>query len=173
MWIFGYGSLMWDGWEEARGGSRVDRAALLDYRRSFNKKSTRNWGTPERPGPTLGLEPAEDGLCIGTAFELPDDQRPAIEDLLRRREGPSFNLTELGVRLPDGRKIRALAPVNDRRSDTYIGNVPAEERAAMARAARGKDGACANYVRNICEKLRSLEIADQDVEEFARLVDAE
>jgi len=30
-----------------------------------------------------------------------------------------------------------------------------------------------NYVRNICEKLRSLEIADQDVEEFARLVDAE
>lgn len=172
MWVFGYGSLMWDGWEEARGGVRTDRAALLDYRRSFNKKSTRNWGTPEAPGPTLGLEPTEDGLCIGTAFEFPEDQRPALEVLLKRREGPSFTLTELRVRLPDGREIQAVTPVNNRRGDTYIGNVPAGERAAMARVARGEDGACADYVRNIHEKLRALEIVDEDVREFARLVDA-
>ena len=40
MWVFGYGSLMCDdGWETAYGGSRVDRAVLMEHRRSFNKKS--------------------------------------------------------------------------------------------------------------------------------------
>ncbi|MEO8595371.1 MAG: gamma-glutamylcyclotransferase [Candidatus Solibacter sp.] len=173
MWVFGYGSLMWDGWEDALGGSRVDRAALVNYRRSFNKKSTRNWGTAEVPGPTLGLEAVDGMLCIGTAFEFPDDLRPAIETLLKKREGPSFTFPELPVRLPDGREIRALTPVNNRSSGTYIGNVPARERATMARAATGEDGACADYVRNIAEKLRALEIADEDVEDFARLVDAD
>jgi cation transport protein ChaC len=172
MWVFGYGSLMWDGWEKVIGGSRMDRAELVDYRRSFNKKSTRNWGTPEAPGPTLGLEPAEGGSCIGTAFEFPEDQRHAVETLLRKREGSSFTLLELPVSLPDGREVRALTPVNDRRGGTYIGNVLAEDRAAMARAAKGAAGACADYVRNINEKLRALEIVDEDVREFARLVDA-
>ena len=138
----------------------------------FNKKSIRNWGTREAPGPTLVLEAAEGGSCIGTAFEFPEDQRSAVETLLRNREGPSFTLLELPVRLPDGREIRALTPVNDRGRSTYIGTVPAEERAAMARTARGEGGACADYIRNIHEKLRALEIADEDVGEFARLVDA-
>lgn len=28
MWVFGYGSLMWDGWEQTLGGVRVERAEL-------------------------------------------------------------------------------------------------------------------------------------------------
>jgi cation transport protein ChaC len=80
MWVFGYGSLMWDGWELALGGSRMDRAVLVDYRRSFNKKSTGNWGIPGAPGPTLGLEPAEAGSCIGTVFEFPEDQQHAVKN---------------------------------------------------------------------------------------------
>ncbi len=51
MWVFGYGSLMWDQWEQQFGGIRVDRAALVNYRRSFNKASTGNWGTQDLPAP--------------------------------------------------------------------------------------------------------------------------
>jgi len=170
MWVFGYGSLMWDGWEQPFGGTRIDRAVLMGHRRSFNKKSVVNWGTSATPGPTLGLEPARNAECTGTAFEFPEEQRAAVRNLLRGREGASFTLDDLPVRLPDGREIRALTPVNDRTDSTYIGNVPVGRRAEMARTARGRDGACADYVRKIREKLSSLGIVDTDVEEFATLV---
>ena len=59
MRVFGYGSLMWDGWEEKFNGKRQDQARLDHYHRAFNKKSTQNWGTSGKPGPTLGLEPQQ------------------------------------------------------------------------------------------------------------------
>lgn len=168
MWVFGYGSLMWDGWEDRFNGSRVDRAELSGYRRAFNKKSVRNWGTSEAPGPTLGLELEHGANCIGTAFEFPDAQRAAIQELLRKREGQSFALVELPVRLPDGRNVPALTPVNDRSRPTYIGNVPIAERALMATTASGTSGACLDYIRNIC-RMRSMDVADAQVEEFLML----
>ena len=60
---------------------------------------------------------------------------------------------------------------NDRTRRTYIGSVPVAERAAMARLARGKDGLCADYVRNIRQRLNGLGIVDAAVEEFAALTD--
>src|SRR5690349_18168830 len=122
MWVFGYGSLMWDGWEQKVGGTHVDGAALANYRRSFNKKSTRNWGTSAAPGPTLGLEPSQNAVCTGTAFEFPEKQRTAVKKALKDREGESFELVELPLRLPDGREVHALTPVNSRTDSRYIGN---------------------------------------------------
>jgi glutathione-specific gamma-glutamylcyclotransferase len=113
MWVFGYGSLMCDGWEERERpvvGLRVDSAALAGYRRSFNKKSVENWGIREAPAPTLGLEPDQNANCIGTAFEFPDAQRTAIENRLRDREGKSFALVERAVRLPDGERSALSRP---------------------------------------------------------------
>lgn len=172
MWIFGYGSLMWDGWEEALNGTRLDRAVLTGYRRSFNKKSTRNWGTREAPGPTLGLEFAEDGNCTGTAFEFPQDRQADVEALLKAREGPSFALKSLPIRLPDGRVVDALTSVNDKGKSTYIGKVPDKERAAMAKIAKGEKGNCADYVRRIHAKLGTLGILDDGVTDFLRLMDS-
>jgi glutathione-specific gamma-glutamylcyclotransferase len=171
MWIFAYGSLMWDGWERSFGATRIDGAVLANHRRSFNKKSVSNWGTPSAPCPTLGLEPATGVDCIGTAFELPEEQRTAVERWLIRREGKSFALIGMSVRLPDGRDVCALTPVNDRTKSTYLGEVPLEERAKLARTARGRSGGCADYVRNIREKLSSLGIVDEDVEAFAALIE--
>ncbi len=173
MWVFGYGSLMWDGWESRLGGSRINRAVLVGYRRSFNKKSVRNWGTPEAPAPTLGLEPDQKAECIGTAFEFPDAQRTTIEKLLRDREGKSFALVELPVRLPDGREVHALTPVNDRSKQTYLGSIPIPKRVTMAVTATGTRGACLAYVRNIRFQLQSLRIVDTEVEAFLALLESQ
>ena len=166
MWVFGYGSLMWDGWEHRLDGIRRDRAKLINYHRAFNKKSVRNWGTRDNPGPTLGLEPEKGADCMGAAFEFPDSQKQPVLDYLKQREGRSFNLVELEVILNDGATIQAFTPVNDRTASTYIGDVNLKERAEMARAAGGSDGRCIDYVRGIRDKLRELSIRDEYVEEF-------
>ena len=88
MWVFGYGSLMWDHWETQFGCLRSLVAVLPGYQRVFNKASVRNWGTPAVPGPTLNIMPS-DQACRGIAFEFPDRAAGAIDAYLRRREGPS------------------------------------------------------------------------------------
>jgi cation transport protein ChaC len=173
MWVFGYGSLIWDDWELCVGGSRVDYVVLIEHRRSLNKKSTKNWGTSKTPAPTLGLEPDQKANCIGTAFEFPDEQRTTVENLLRGREGKSFALVELPVRLPDGREVRALTSVNDRTKRTYIGDIPIAQRVSMAKTATGTCGTGLDYVRNIRNKLRSLNIVDTHVEEFFMLLESQ
>ncbi len=88
IWVFGYGSLMWDNWEEKFGGNKHPRAVLHGYSRAFNKKSVKNWGSSEIPGPTLGLEEEDDAQCVGIAFEFPKKRKgryPRILEKTRRK----------------------------------------------------------------------------------------
>ena len=167
MWVFGYGSLMWDSWEQTRGCLSSKLATLRDYERSFNKKSTRNWGTTAAPGPTLGIEPCNGAIRVGMAFEFRDTARGDIESYLREREGASFTLTELSVSLPDGSTVSGLTAINDRNAKTYVGNLSLDQRVTMAKLAKGTSGSCVNYVRGVRDKLRALGITDPKVEEFA------
>jgi len=172
MWVFGYGSLMWDGWEKKFKGIRYERAKLYHYHRAFNKKSIKNWGAPQNPGPTLGLEPEEGAKCIGCAFEFPDDQCQAVLSYLKEREGLGFKIEKLKVVLKDGRTIRAYTSVNDRTASTYIGNLSLEERARMAINASGTSGNCLDYVLQLHKKLKELGIVDPYVEEFLKVIES-
>lgn len=86
-WTFGYGSLMWDGWEEAYGGTRHEGAVLDSYARAMNKASLKNWGSSTQPGPTMGLERVEGATCVGVAFAVPDHQEEAVRSYLRGVKG--------------------------------------------------------------------------------------
>jgi cation transport protein ChaC len=170
MRVFVYGSLMWQEWASTHSGKRVDLAVLRGYRRSFNKASTRNWGSKAGPCPTLGLEPDESSSCVGTVFEFPEDHRAAVFKLLREREGSDFSFPELDVILPSGVAEKAFVPMGDRSAASYLGKVPLERRAASARTAQGSKGQCADYVGNLRKMLNSLGINDVAVEEFYKVM---
>ncbi len=157
MWVFGYGSLMWDGWERSRRCVRKGRAKLPGFRRAFNKASVRNWGSTECPGPTLNFVRDDDGVCEGIAFEFSDADADAVLAYLRGREGQNFHLEELEIETEGGIETKAFLPVY-RGANIIDGKTPGEL-AEMARTATGSDGRCVEYVQNIAGSTR-----DQDAQ---------
>jgi len=170
MYVFGYGSLMWDGWESEFNCVGRTVATLEGFQREFNKASVKHWGSNDIPCPTLGLRPSDTGKCVGVVFEFPPTEREEVLATLRRREGRSFTISEVGVLLESGEAVPAIVPMNDRWANTYIGARSLEERARLAHTATGAKGACVAYVTGIRDKLRAMGIQDQAVEEFAALV---
>ncbi|PPD10697.1 gamma-glutamylcyclotransferase [Methylophilus sp.] len=168
MWVFGYGSLMWDSWETNYGCSRRVVADLYGYCRRFNKASVRNWGTKTTPGPTLNLAQFDTGFCRGIAFQFPDVQKMAVLSYLEEREGNSFPLKDLTVRLEDNSEVSALVPLYNGKN--IIEGQTTEQLAAMVLAASGTDGSCVSYVKGIADKLSTLGINDPAVSELWKAV---
>lgn len=166
MFVFGYGSLMTDGWENRFDGTRLEGASLPGYQRSFNKASTVNWGTLENPCPTLGLEINDDAECTGCAFEFDDSVTESVLSYLEQREGPSFQFVNVAIQLPDHREVDAITPVNDLNAHTYLGRRSIHQRQRMVKAASGTSGNCEEYVRSVHLMLLKMGVRDENVEEF-------
>src|ERR1700745_455692 len=81
IWIFAYGSLMWD---PEFAGAVADPALLHGYHRSFCLYSYDYRGTRARPGLTLGLD--RGGACRGIVFRLLPEALPEALDRLWERE---------------------------------------------------------------------------------------
>lgn len=164
MWVFGYGSLMWDNWEAKYGCTRRVVADLPGYCRRFSKASVKNWGTKATPGPTLNLSKLDAGVCRGIAFEFADVQRMEILSYLEVREGKAFPLHEVVIHFEDQSKVAALVPLYNGKN--VIEGKTVKALAAMVLAASGTDGTCLSYVNGIAEKLSALEIDDSAVSDL-------
>ncbi|MBI4005371.1 MAG: gamma-glutamylcyclotransferase [Gammaproteobacteria bacterium] len=86
MWVFGYGSLMWDKWHDDLECQSKKIGILRDYRRIFNKASTKNWGTKDNPGPTLNLIKENKSSCKGVLFQFADGKKDLVLNRLKERE---------------------------------------------------------------------------------------
>jgi cation transport regulator ChaC len=168
MWIFGYGSLMGDGWEEEFGCLRRCLAVLQGYQRTFNKASTANRGTEEFPCPTLNLEKNETGACKGIAFEFPDNREGEVRGYLRVREGKGFPLEKLRIRLADNVEVEAFVPLYTGKH--LVTASTAEAKAIMVTKAVGKKSSCVDYVKGIAELLAKFDIDDPAVSELWQAV---
>ena len=161
MWIFGYGSLMGDGWEMKLGCLRHCVATLGGYRRTFNKPSTTNRGTKEFPCPTLNLEKDEAAVCRGVAFEFSDDRQDEVRNYLHDREGKAFPLEPVMIRLEDDVEVQAHVPLY--RGNNVAPAATAKTKAVMVRKATGTKSSCRDYVKQIAELLERLGIEDSVV----------
>jgi glutathione-specific gamma-glutamylcyclotransferase len=168
MWIFGYGSLMWDGWQAQFGCKRFVVGDLPGYQRVFNKASVVNWGTKTAPGPTLNLTSSK-ASCRGIAFEFPDLAGPKIESYLRKREGKGFELRPLKILIDDGREVSAIVPIYEGKNLVKADSL--EETAELVMRASGTSGSCRAYIINVATKLKSLGVDDPAVIALARALE--
>lgn len=166
MWVFGYGSLIWDpGFEH---DERV-LARLEGWHRCFCMRSLHHRGTVERPGLVLALDAAPETVCHGVAFHVAPGQEQATLDYLRARElvSSAYLERELPVHLADGRVVTALTYVIDPRHVQYCRGLSLEEQARIIAEAVGGRGRNADYLLNTVAHLHDLGIPDADLDWLA------
>ncbi len=170
LWVFGYGSLMW---EPGFDVIETRRARLDGFHRSFCMRSIHHRGTPERPGLVLALERMAGASCQGLAFRSPAAARPATLAYLRAREliSAAYLEAELPVALEIGGEVRAVTFVMDTRHRQYCRlDLDAQARAiAGAVGGRGPNDA---YLFNTVAHLHALGIPDPDLDALAEKVAA-
>src|ERR1700738_478702 len=162
MWIFGYGSLIFAGWESGHGCVGRIWADLAGYQRIFNKKSVKNWGTKECPGLTLNLKQSATSVCRGVAFTFADDGAKSQDMLncLAKRE--ACQPRSSAIRLTDGRDVPALVYIYEGKN-ILDPTTSLAEKASMVVRAKGKSGVCVDYVRQTFEGLSSIGLNDPEV----------
>ncbi len=171
MWVFGYGSLMWE-----PGFAFAERAlARLDgWHRSFCMRSIHHRGTPDHPGLVLALDAEEGASCNGVAYSVAPDRAEATLTYLRERELISSAYLEktLPLALHDGRRVAAVTYVIDPDHVQYCGGLALEEQAGIIATARGGRGPNTEYLWNTADHLHELGIADADLDWLASRVRA-
>lgn len=162
MWVFGYGSLMWN-----PGFIWADRqiARLSGFRRCFCMRSIHHRGTPERPGLVLALDRVAGADCDGVAFAVPGDHAQTTLDYLRERELISSAYLEAlhPVSLADGRQVEAVTYVVDPDHVQYCGGLDLSEQARIIAAATGGRGPNSDYLWNTASHLEELGLEDAEL----------
>lgn len=169
LWVFGYGSLMWD---PGIHFAEVRRADLPGHGRRFSYRTIMGRGTPACPALTLSLEPAA-ACCSGLAFRIAADRADAESALLWRREmlRDGYRPALLPVATPQG-EVSALVFASNHAHPDYVGAMSLVDEARIIASACGVIGSNRDYLVQVAAQLARLGITDPYIDELQALVDA-
>ena len=167
VWVFAYGSLMWN------PAHRVRRAAALSRRRLAPLLLLLDADGPRHARaarPDAGARAG--GACEGIAYRLAPQQVESELGLLWNREMLA------GIYQPPGcrRRCATAAPSPPSPSWStpahcqYCGDLPIERAAHHIAFAEGRRGACRDYLANTAAHARALHIHDPYIEELVERV---
>jgi len=168
LWVFGYGSLMWDpGFPHVEGVP----ALIYGYHRELCIYSSRWRGSPERPGLVLGLD--RGGACRGMAFRIAAGHvAHSLEALWDRemRRGV-YHPRLLLARLPR-RTARVLAFIANPVHPGYAGTLPTVRTAELIANCHGDRGANVEYLARTLKHLAKLGVRDHHLQRVMAAVRA-
>ena len=166
MWVFGYGSLLWNpGFPVARR----EVAVLHGYARSFCMTSIHHRGTEDHPGLVLALDETEGAHCKGLALSVEQGHEEQTLAELREREliSSAYLERDLEVELADGSSVTAVTYVIDPHHVQYCGGLSLEKQAQIIAHAVGGRGPNTEYLYNTAEHLAELGLHDSDLDWLA------
>jgi glutathione-specific gamma-glutamylcyclotransferase len=156
LWVFAYGSLMWD---PAIHIVEIRRATLRGFHRRFCLKAEIGRGSKKAPALMAALDLG--GVCEGLAFRIPAQAVNHETEILWMREmiGEAYVPLFQTVLTPQG-SVEALAFVMDRASPRYT-DVSGAEAAAIIATGRGELGTNLEYFDNLADHVAVLGIKDE------------
>jgi len=168
LWVFAYGSLIWNPEFEF---IEQRRAVARGWHRSFCLKLTRWRGTRETPALMLALD--RGGTCVGIAYKVAgDDIRSQLIRLMDRELDaiPATNVPRwITVSTSEG-SLKALAFIALPKGPAYAGKLPLGEVAAILSRAAGHIGSSAQYTFNTISKLEEHGIRDRNLWSLQRMI---
>lgn len=169
LWVFAYGSLMWD---PALRFQDVRRVRAQDHARRFILKDEKGGrGTEDAPGLMAALD---DGAgCDGLAYRIAADAVETETEILFRREmiGPGYLARFIPVSM-GGTALKALTFVADHGSDEMVPDIARPDQIRWIATGAGFLGTSYDYLSNILSQLTRLGIDDRDCRALLHDVDA-
>jgi len=176
IYVFGYGSLIWrPGFPYLR---KFD-GYIRGWKRVFWQGSTDHRGTPEQPGRVVTLikdqSGAYDWATWGTVYCIPDSEAEVILKNLDYREKGGYVREEVDVYIKgqDTAVIRcAILYLASEANKNFTGESPLEEIAHQIYKCVGPSGPNVDYLLNLADSLRKMDVIDEHVFELENLVRA-
>jgi len=169
LWIFGYGSLMWN---PALRFAEVRRAHVADHARRLILVEYRGGrGTMEAPGLMATLDTG-DG-CDGLAFRIAAADVETETDILFQREmlAPGYLARFVPARIC-GEEVRVLTFLADHDVPDVRPDLTREEQVRYIAHGAGDLGTSREYLASIVDHVVHLGIADDHCTDLLREVDA-
>lgn len=166
VWVFGYGSLMWN---PAMLLAEMRPARIYGYHRSYCLKSSFGRGTPDYPGMMLGLKPG--GSVLGMALRLSPENMEEEMEIVWKREMSSGAYKALWLKtwLEEG-PVWSLSFVINPEHPRYICDMSEEEMAERIATAAGRNGTCREYLENTVRWLNDMGQKNSPMHRMLRLV---
>ena len=167
MWVFGYGSLIWN---PALYFTEKTRGTVHGYHRRFCLWSTIGRGSPSRPGLMLGLE--RGGSCKGIFYKIDRREIRTELDIVFRREliTAAYRPTWVSARILGKSPFKAIAFVINRDHNRYAGMLDDETVIQTIADAKGTLGSCSDYLYETVLQLENLGMPDRHLASIARHV---
>ena len=167
MWVFGYGSLIWN---PALYFTEKKRGTVHGYHRRFCLWSTIGRGSPSRPGLMLGLE--RGGSCKGIFYKIDRREIRTELDIVFRREliTAAYRPTWVSARILGKSPFKAIAFVINRDHNRYAGMLDDETVIQTIADAKGTLGSCSDYLYETVLQLENLGMPDRRLASIARHV---
>ncbi|MEX1660662.1 gamma-glutamylcyclotransferase [Thioclava sp. 15-R06ZXC-3] len=169
LWVFAYGSLMWD---PALSFSDVRRAYVPDFARRFILVDDNGGrGTKDSPGLMAALDQG-DG-CAGLVFRISAQDVERETEILWRREmiGPGYLPVFVTAQI-DGKPGRALTFVADHCADVIDADLSRSDQVRLIAHGAGFLGTSKAYLENIVTQFAHLGIVDADCSALLQEVEA-
>lgn len=159
LWVFGYGSLIWDPAVEV---AEYRYASLPGWRRRFCMKIEGGRGSFEQPGLMAALD--EGGHCDGVVLRIPAALVDQETEFMWRREmfAGTYRPMFLDLTTPQG-PVEALVFLMDCGNRRYAPDIDEAEAARMIAIAEGRLGPNFEYLDSLVRHLDELGIEDSDM----------
>lgn len=159
LWLFAYGSLMWDPavlFDEVRIGT------LLGYQRRFCLILKFGRGSVDKPSLMVALD--RGGQCEGLAFRIPAERVAQESETIWVRELIYGDYAPCFVQLdtPQG-EIEALTFVADPKGERYVPDLSGEETAQTIAKGGGWIGTNLEYLDSLMAHLKALGLSDPEM----------